>query len=432
MNAMLISIGLLIGADAPTQTWPSFRGDGTGQTSAKNVPTEWSESTGQAWKYDLPGYGQSAPIVWKDTVYVTAVSGDMRDKGHVLAIDAQTGKQKWKYELEPTQKVKMSFSVSRAAPTPCADADGVYCLFEGGNVVALTHEGKMRWDLSLVKEYGEFKGGHGIGGSPCQSKDEVFILIDHAGPSYILALEKKTGKVKWKTDREGKMSWSSPLFVNFKGKDLLIVSSNGTVIAYTANDGKELWKIDGFSGNTIPSASILGSQVLIGAGSMRGKEPEKAAKSNCCIQLSEKDGKPDFTIQWNAKAGIANYMTPLAYEGYAYFVNSVGLLYCYDLKTGKECYAERIDSTCWASPIGAEGKVYFFGRNGVTTVIKSGEKFEKVASNPLWKNEEKPKGKEEPKGGFGEYGDPILYGAAITEGAIYLRSGNALYKVGKK
>jgi len=427
-------------AHSAAADWPGFRGTGDGLTAAKNLPTEWSDTKSIGWKLDLPGYGQSAPVVWKDLVYVTAVSGEMREKGYVVAVDAKTGKEKWRHTFEPTQQVKSSFSVSRGAPTPCADADGVYGFFEGGNLLALTHAGKVRWERSLVKDYGEFKGGHGVGSSPCQTADTVYVLIDHGGPCYLLAVEKATGKTKWKADREGKMSWSSPVIAHQGGKPVIVASSNGSVVGYAADTGKELWRLDGVVGNTIPSASVAGDTVLVGAGLGRGgKEPEQGAKSNCCLTLTGGEAKPGYTVRWSAKPGIANYATPLAYEGHAYFVNAVGVLHCFDLKTGKECYAERIDGPCWASPIGAAGRVYFFGKNGVTTVVKAGPTFEIIASNPLWPADSKPKVEPAPKTAeepgrrqtAGEYGDPILYGAAAADGAFFLRTGTTLYRVGK-
>lgn len=431
----ICSLALCAAAATPAD-WPGFRG--AGDSLAKGpFPAEWSPDKGVAWAADLPGYGQSAPVVWGEAVYATAVSGEMRDKGYVVALDAKTGREKWRHTFEPTQKVKSSFSVSRAAPTPCADADGVYCFFEGGNLIALSHAGKVRWERSLVTDYGEFKGGHGVGASPCQTADALVVLVDHAGPCYLLAVDKADGKTKWKADREGKMSWSSPAVATQGGKPVVIASSNGSVAGYAAADGKELWRLDGVSGNTIPSAAVLGDAVLVGAGLGRGgKEPEAGGKSNCCLTLTA-DGKPGYAVRWTAKPGLANYATPLAYDGHAYFVNAVGVLFCLDLTTGKECYAERIDGPCWASPVGADGRVYLFGKNGVTSVVKAGPKFEHLASNPLWaaakpRPEPAPKA-DEPKRErmTGEYGDPILYGAAAADGAFYLRTGAKLYRVGK-
>ncbi|HEY1189071.1 MAG TPA: PQQ-binding-like beta-propeller repeat protein, partial [Gemmata sp.] len=362
-------------------SWPGFRG--TGDSVAKGTyPTKWAPKEGIAWAIDLPGYGQSAPVVWNGTVYLTAVEGNQREKGFVVALDAKTGKEKWRHTFEPTQKAKWGYTISRAAPTPCADADGVYGFFEGGNLVALTHAGKVRWERSLAKEYGEFQGGHGIGSSPAQTADALFVLIDHRGPSYLLAVDKATGKNKWKTEREQKGGWASPVIAMRGGKPEVIASSAGTVIGYAADTGKELWKLDNVVGNTIPSASVAGDRVLFGGGASRSKEAlPTGAKSNGCLKLVAKDGKPGFETAWAAKPGISNYATPLGYEGVAYFVNQVGVVYAHDLVSGKELFSERIDGACWASPVGAGGHVYFFGKDGTTSVLKAGKEFDLIASN---------------------------------------------------
>lgn len=207
MNLLLVTLLVIPAVDPlPGQVWPGFRGSGDGCTTAKNLPLKWSPTENLAWKIDLPGYGQSCPVVWKDRVYLTAVDGKEREKGFIMAFDARTGKRLWSHEFAPTQKAKWSYTVSRAAPTPVVDAAGVYAFFEGGDLLALSHEGKLRWSRSLVKDYGEFQTGHGLGSSPVQTEEAVIVLIDHRGPSYLLAVDKQTGKTLWKTDRESRSS----------------------------------------------------------------------------------------------------------------------------------------------------------------------------------------------------------------------------------
>lgn len=443
MNATLLSLALLTGADPmdATRTWPGFRGMGDSVTAAKRLPVRWSERENVAWKISLPGYGQSSPVVWHDTVFVTAVHGSEREKGYIVAVNVVTGKERWRHEFAPTQKAKWSGMVSRAAPTPLVDADAVYAFFEGGDLLALTHDGKPLWSRSLVKEYGEFQNNHGLGASPVQTDDAVIVLIDHRGPSYVLAVNKKTGKNVWKTDRPSRSSWTSPAVATRDGKQEIIVSSNGAVTGYDARTGKQLWEIDGLAGNTLPSPCVAGEFVLTGAGTGRmDDDGQKSAKSNCCLRLIEKDGKPSSELRWTAAKAVANYASPLAHRGHAYFVNQAGVVFCIDLATGKERYAERVDGSCWATPIGAGDHVYFFGRNGRTTVLRAGPKHEQVASNGLWeaapgdaKNDANDKKPTSTRGaGFGaEYMDPILYGVAAVDGAFFVRTGTALYRIGK-
>jgi outer membrane protein assembly factor BamB len=421
-------LALMIPAAPADGAWPGFRGHGDSAAAGDRYPTKWSPTAGVAWKVDLPGYGQSAPVVWNGTIYLTAVEGEQKEKGYVLALDAKTGKEKWRHTLAPTQKAKSTYTVSRAAPTPCADADRVYVFFEGGNLLALTHAGAVAWERSLVTDYGEFKGGHGIGSSPAQTADALFVLIDHAGPSYLLAVDKATGKTKWKKDRDGKMSWTSPTIATQGGKPVVIASSNGSVAAYAADTGDEAWKLAGVVGNTLPSATVVGDAVLVGTGAGRGKEPAKDAKTTCCLTLTETDGKPGYAVRWTGKAGVANYASPVASGGVGYFVNAVGVLYGYDLKSGRELFAERIGSPCWATPVTAGGHLYCFGKDGTTTVLKPGPTFRVVETNKLWDGPAKPAAPAgEGKGPGGEYMDPIVYGVAAADGGFYVRTGTALY-----
>lgn len=444
MKPMLVSCALaLFSAVVSTADWPGFRGTGDGVAAEKTLPTKWSEAENIAWVTDLPGYGQSSPVVWNGTVYLTAVEGEQREKGFVVALDAKTGKEKWRHTFEPTQKAKWSYLISRAAPTPCADADGVYAMFEGGNLIALTHAGKVRWERSLWKDYGDFQNNHGFGSSPAQTAGAVVVLVDHKGPSYLLAVEKKTGKSLWKTDRASRGSWTSPVVIDRGGRPEVVVSSNGSVAGYDPATGKQTWELTGFGGNTLPSAAAGGGFVVVGGGKGRdsggGKDDANSAVGTAAVRLPA-DGKPDYVIAWKAPQVNAHYATPLVADGRAYLVNPVGVVHCLDLKTGKEQYAERTAGPCWASPVAAGGHVYFFGKDGRTTVLKAGPTFEEVAVNRLWdaaklpkKTEQKPNSGEgkQPNGPTAEYLDPIVYGVAAAGGAFFVRTGTALYRVGK-
>src|SRR5262249_37572556 len=156
------------------------------------------------------------------------------------------------------------------------------------------------WSRSLVKDYGEFKGNHGLGSSPAQTDDALILLVDHSGPSYLLAVAKKTGQNLWKTERKSRGSWASPVVAERAGKPEIIVSSNGSVAGYDVASGNLLWELDGLSGNTIPSASVSANLVLVGAGIPKGGDADGAAKSNCCLKLTDKNGTPGYELVWAA------------------------------------------------------------------------------------------------------------------------------------
>ncbi|MGF1582680.1 MAG: PQQ-binding-like beta-propeller repeat protein [Gemmataceae bacterium] len=400
--------------------WPGFRGNGDSLTNSQKLPLKWSAKKNFAWKVILPGYGQSSPVVWKDKVFVTAVDGKNREKGFVVAFSAKTGKELWTYKFAPTQKAGWGNYISKAAPTPVVDGEAVYSFFEGGDVLALSHEGKLLWSRSLVKDYGKFENVHSLGSSPVQTDKGIVVLVDHTGPSYLVALDKKTGKNLWKTKRKSRESWTSPIVGKVNGSPTIVVSSSGSVAGYDPKTGKQLWEMEGVSGNRIPSATVAGDYVVIGASKSRFADaPPASAKGSCCLKVSSENGQANYKLVWNTRPGLASSASPLVHQGYVYFIDRSGVVSCRELKTGKEVYAKRTPSSCWASPVGAGDYVYFFGRDGRTTVLKSGPKFKIVTVNDLW---------DAGTGGSG-LGRKTVYGVAVVDGAIFMRTGKALYCV---
>jgi outer membrane protein assembly factor BamB len=386
MVQFLIVLATLGPAADASPNWPGFLADGTNRTSSRNLPLRWSPDQGIAWRADIPGYGQSSPVVWGHRVFVTSIEGKNKERCLVHAFDTVAGSRLWTCEFEAGQKKAYSHMVSRAAPTPAVDARGLYVFFESGDVTKFSHDGDRDWTRSLVKEYGEFQGAHGIGSSLAQTNRAIFVLADHEGPSYLLALDKANGRTLWKADRESRVSWTSPIAVSDGNRTQIIVSSGGSVRSYDAASGTRLWTLEGISGNTIPSASVAGDRLLIGAGVARTNPDEAAARrSNCCLNFTVTDGDPGFELAWRATRATSSFATPLAHRDCAYFINEVGVLFCLDLATGEQHYAQRIAGPCWASPLGAGDYVYCFTKGGVTTVIKARPKFEVVATNRLWR-----------------------------------------------
>ncbi len=406
--------------------WSGFRGDGSG-TFEGSLPTRWSDDDGIAWRTTLDGFGQSAPIVWKDQAYVTCVEGAQQEQRLVHAVDLGTGKVRWTHRIEAGTTEKNDFSMARAASTPVADADGVYVFFSSGELLALTHDGQPRWQRSLVEDYGRIENRNGHGASLIQNGETVFVLMDDSGPSYLLAIEKKTGETRWKTERTSRRSWTSPIYLDRGADSEIVVSSSGTVDGYDPASGTLLWQLDDVSGNSIISATPVGRHVLVGAGQVRGGSPGSAAASN---RLIDPRGKDDVAVLWKAEKALAHYASPMAHRGHAYFVNRVGVLYCLDLKTGEQKYAERIAGECWASPIAAGDFIYFFGKDGATSVIKAGPSFEVVATNELGGETTEPEPEPEPGERRRPNLDTTVHGVAAATNRILIRTGKELICVG--
>ena len=376
------------GLPTSTASWPSFRNGGTSIADRSQLPVKWSAKEGIAWQLELRGYGQSAPVTWNGVVFVTSVEGPQKELCLLTAFDVATGKQLWQSEFKASTGLPSNYSVARAAPTPVVDANGVYAFFEGGDVVTFDHQGKQRWHRSLTTEFGKFDNHHGLGSSPAQSADAVFVNVQHRGPSYLIALDKATGQTKWKVDRKATQSWSSPVTLERGGQTQVIISSSGTVDAYAATTGEKQWSVGELSGNSVPSPLIAGTQMFLGAALSDFEVSENAAKSNLCLDLS---GDGAASVKWRATRALSDYASPVVCGECVYFINRTGIIYCLDRQTGEEHYARRLPGNCWATPIVSDGKLYLFGRNGLTTVIKAGREWVEVAQNELWDIDNPPK-----------------------------------------
>lgn len=437
-------LGLLAGGAASAgENWPSFHRGGNTSVEATNLPLKWTPKAGIDWRLDLPGYGQSAPVVWQDRIFLTAVAGDNKETNLVLAFDTESGKSLWEEKFSATVTTKNSYMVSRAAPTLLADPEGVYALFESGDLHALSHSGRLRWHRSLFDNADRaFQNSHGYGASPAQTENAVIVLVDHRGPSYLTAISKQTGRPLWKTERSSRSSWTSPHVTRVRDQSQVVVSSAGSVDGYDANTGQELWSHEGLGGNLIPSATVQGDRVYVGASIARDdSNAQSAAASNCCLRIAPGEG-PGYELLWGAEKAVCDYASPLVHRGCVYYVNKVGVLYCLEAATGRQCYVQRIGNPCWAQPIATGDHVYFFGKHGVATVIRAGSTFELLASNRLWSEEAPPRpdrsyeyepqdeNDPRPRQPSQEYLDPIVYAVAAVDDAFFVRLGTHLYRIG--
>lgn len=368
--------------------WTSFRAGGASHVESE-LPLKWTSEKGIAWQHELPGYGQSTPIIAAGRVYVTAVEGTRKEQALMLCYALDTGHEIWRYEFSSANPSPSNYMASRAAPTPIVDARGVYAFFETGDVVAVSLQGESLWKRDLTEDYGKFDNNHGLGASPAQNDTHLFLNIEHRGPSYLLAIDKVAGKTVWKVDRESGSSWSSPIVADIGGSQQVVVSSAGSVTGYAPTDGSQLWTLDGLEGNTVPSPTVIGSKLFIGARLPEFAE-EGSVRNNCCIDLSSVSSHGP-KILWRSEKAVSDYCSPVQVGEVAYFVNKGGILYCVDAETGDLHYVKRLGTDCWGTPIVTGGFVYFFGKDGKTQVIKASTEYELVSSNSLWDESTPPK-----------------------------------------
>ena len=406
--------------------WPAFLG-GKSRSAVTDFtpPLKWNPEEGIGWQTTLPGHGQSSPVIVGDHIYLTAVEGPMKNNNLVICHQLTTGKLLWKRSFPSSLPVANNVYTSRAAPTPTADESGVFAFFESGNLIALSPEGEVRWERDLVKDYGKYVGRFGLGGSVAQLGDQIFIVADNDGPSYIAGFDKQTGKTSWKTERTSRISWSSPMMVKIEGKDQIVISSSGTVDGYDPTDGKQLWTYDNVGGNTVPSTIDAGDgSFLVGASPGRNGEASEGAKeSNLLMKIIASDDGFQPKVLWQSTDATSSFGSPIIYKGNAYYTNRAGVLYCIDATTGETNYTARMADSNWATPVGVGEHIFFFGKDGRTTIVRAGQKKEILDENRLWNSEG--------GGGPGGFSGEIQYGVAPIPNGFIVRTGTKLFLIGK-
>jgi outer membrane protein assembly factor BamB len=274
-----------------------------------------------------------------------------------------------------------------------------------------------------------------------QTKDAIVVLVDHDGPSYLAALSKADGKTLWKTDRTSRVSWSSPSLVRVGEREQIVTSSSGTIDGYDAEGGKALWTFDDVRGNTtVTPCDIGGRRFLIGASAGReaeGARAGQARKSNMAMQIDLVDGKPEPKVLWRNEQASPSFGSPMVHAGHAYWINRAGVVYCLHEATGESKYTQRTKQSCWATPLGVGDRVYFFGKDGITTVLAAGPEFKVLAENQLWNpddfkpdpNAGKNEGTEQERASAAMFSGPVQYGIAAIDGSLLIRTGDRLYCV---
>lgn len=414
--------------------WPQWRGpDGSGISTEKNLPASWTPKTNIKWKAAIPGRGHSSPIVWGNRVFVTtAVEGDVvpgakaakhmlgdkefvhpdsigADRKHqfkVIALNRETGKIVWDVTAwEGTPYDNRHRKSSYAASTPATDGKMVYAFFGTEGLYAYDFNGKLAWKASL----GNMANlGMGTGTSPILFENLVIVQCDedNGEGSFIVALDKKTGKEAWRTPRKIQISWSTPLLVKTATRSELITSGTEHVISYDPATGKELWRHKGLESNAIPSPVANNDTVYLVAGF-----PAKIAMAIKLGGSGDLTGSPN--VPWKYAKGTAYVPSPILYGDYLYLTTDRGILTCIDAKTGEVKYEGGripIPATFTASPVAFEGKILMTSEDGDTFIVKAGPKHEVLATNSV--------------------GEPVYASPAIADGRIFIRGEKNLYCIG--
>lgn len=385
--AILCLVVLVTSAKAaePAPRWPEFLGRTATPLTPDSLPLNWSPTSNIAWQTKLVGSGQSSPIVWGDKIFVTSIEGAMKNECLVTCLSLADGKTLWTWKGEASQPVRSNYFQSRSAPTPVVDAQQVIAFFETGNLVAISHSGEPLWERSLTEEYGDFEVRIGLAASLTQNDDTAFVLVDHEGPSYLLAVDKKTGETRWQTERFSRQSYASPTILTVGGKPQIVCSSAGSIDGYDPQTGELLWTFEDVGGNrACTPQAVADGKFLVGASpGMHDEHINEATRSNFLMDVTTTEDGFEPTIAWRAEKAMPTFGSPMIHQGLAYWITSKGVLYCFDAETGKRVYIKRCGQPCWATPLGIGNRIYFFGKDGLTTVIAAGRKFKELASNEL-------------------------------------------------
>jgi outer membrane protein assembly factor BamB len=396
LAALALAATTVLAAD-----WAQFHGPaGSAVSPETNLPTEWDKTTGLRWKAELPGKGLSNPIITGGHVYVTACSGYRENRLHVLCFDERSGKKLWERRFASTGNTGCHPTTNMAAPTPATDGKVVYAQFATADLAALDADGNLLWYRSLAQDYPGIANQVGIAASPILVGDTLIVSMETDGDSFILGVDKATGKNRWRIERPRGLNWASPIMINSKGMASVVLVSPNAVDAIDPATGKTRWTLPVEGGSNIPSA-VAGDGILF----LPGKE-------TLAIRPSSADDKTP-EILWKSEKLRTSYASPVYYQGKLYFLTDPAVI-CVDALTGKEVWRERVKGPFWTTPVAADGKLYMTNEKGLTQVLKLGDKPSMVAKNPLPEKE------------------MVQASPAIANGAIFIRSDSTLYCIGAK
>jgi outer membrane protein assembly factor BamB len=438
---LIVTLGLLLFLTSFTITalsanWPQWRGPGgMGISTEKNLPVEWSTTKNIKWKTAIAGRGHSSPVVWGNKIFLTtAIEGDVvpgakavthvveggqvflhpdsvgADRKHtfkVLAVNADTGKVLWEQTAwEGTPYDNRHRKSSFASATPVTDGSMVFAFFGSEGLYAYDMNGKLAWKTDLGK-LGTV--GMGTGTSPILYENLLILQCDEemGAASFLVALNKKTGKEVWRVARKVQVSWATPILVSTAKRAELITIGNEAVISYDPATGKELWRHKGVDSNAIPSPVANQEMVFVSAGF-----PTKIAMAIRLGASGDLTNSPN--VLWKYEKGTAYVPSPILYDDYLYLTTDRGILTCLDAKTGEVKYEGGripIPATFTASPVAFEGKILLTSEDGDTFIVKAGPKHEILGTNSV--------------------GEPVYASPAISGQRIFIRGEKNLYAIGK-
>lgn len=412
------------------ETWPQFRGPlGNGVSDARGLPLRFSETNGVKWKTAIHGRGWSSPVIWSNQVWLTTATRDGRELS-VLCLDRETGailRDEVIFEVEAPQYCH-PFN-SYASPTPAIEAGRLYVTFGSPGTACLdTTTGKKLWERR------DFVCNHfrGAASSLVVHEDLLLMHFDGSDRQYVVALDKHTGRTVWQTERsvdyrdlggdglpqaEGdfRKAFATPHVVNLNGRDVWISQGSKATYGYDVLTGRELWRVEeltSYSASTRPVAG--GGLIFLPTGWARGQIIAIEAGTNSAVlevaSPNAEKGTNGLRLVWDTQRNVPKKPSLLLADGLLYAIeDNTGVASCLEAATGEEVWRERLGGNYSASPLHADGRLYWFAEDGKVTVLAAGRQFQPLATNQL--------------------GDGFMASPAVAGRSLFLRSRSHLYRM---
>ncbi|MBC8354260.1 MAG: PQQ-like beta-propeller repeat protein [Planctomycetes bacterium] len=385
-------VALFCGAD-----WLQFRGTNGASLSLDAAPPDsWSDTDNVAWKSDLPGRGASGPIVVSGRTYVTCSSGVKQDHLHVLCFDNKTGDEVWHREFWATGRTLTHPFSAVAAPTPASDGERIFAFFSSNDLACLDLDGNLQWYRGLAFDYPKAGNDIGMASSPVVVGETVVVQIENQGDSFAAGIDTTTGETRWRVAREHRANWVSPIGMPGvrEGSRVVLLQGASGLTAHDAMTGDELWRYDAPC-STTPSVAVSEDHIFLPANGLT------------VLKLASDATVP--SLVWDSSQLSPSPASPIIVGDRVYTMNNSGVLSCGDIATGKRLWQLRVGGRHWSTPVVAGDRMYCINSDGAAKVVQLGTKGTVLSSN--------------------EFSEEIKGSAAISEGALYVRSDKHLWKI---
>lgn len=415
---LILTLGLLSFSSTllADEGWYRFRGSRADGLSEQQIPTTWSDTENLAWRTALPGKGSSSPVIRGDKIFLTAYSGygqEVEAPGdraqlqlHVVCLSVSDGRIIWNYKFEAAKEeqavTKRVADHGYASPTPCVDNQLVFASFGPSGVVALTHDGEFKWRTSV----GTNTAGFGAAASPIQYDDTVIMNASIEDGS-VYALEKATGKVRWRTPGIER-AWTTPTMVKLPtGKRELVLNQKGAILGLDPETGKQLWSCDAIQDYVVPCVVADGDTLFCSGG---------RSNKTFAVKAGGRGDVTDTHLIWDVSKG-ANVTSPIYHDGYLYWSHDKAIALCLRASDGEEIFRKRMPtrSRVYASIIGDGQHLFLTTRDAGVLVLAASPEYTEISTNRLGNPEER-----------------FNATPAIAFDRLFLRSDDALYCVKKE